>query len=155
MKKDKIAACLQLLGIKPTMESFSDRKRMQKITYLLPVFGIDIGLDISSYSWYLHGPYSPKLTDALFEMVENPKGIEMGELTTEETEKVEELSKFLGKDIESVDNLELLVSLHFLVQEAKRFGLDTDVAVDFLKKKKPYFTPKEIQWALARLKLLT
>lgn len=154
MKKSKIVACLKILGIKPKMESFTDRKKMQKITYLLPVFDIDIGLDISSYNWYLHGPYSPKLTEAFFEMVENPNGIIVGELTKEETKKAEELRNFLGKGIESVDLLELLVSLHFLVYKAKEFGLGADAAVDFLKKKKPYFTHKEIQWALAKLKRL-
>lgn len=155
MNRSKIVACLKILGIKPKMESFSDRKKMQKITYLLPVFGIDIGLDIGSYSWYLHGPYSPRLTEALFEMVENPNDVIMGELTKEETKKVEELRNFVGKGIESVDLLELLVSLHFLVDEAKKFGLGTDAAVDFLKKKKPYFTHKEIQWAPAKLRLLS
>jgi len=155
MNKSKIVACLQLLGVKPNMESFNDRKKMQKIAYLLPVFDIDVGLDIDSYGWYLHGPYNPKLTRALFEIVENPDSVVVGELSKEEIRKVEELRTFLAEDIESVDLLELLVSLHFLVQEARKFGLGLDAAVDFLKKKKPYFTDNEIQWASRKMRMLT
>ena len=155
MNKSKIVACLQLLGVKPNMESFNDRKRMQKITYLLPVFDIDVGLDIDSYSWYLHGPYNPNLTRALFEIVENPDRVEIGELNKEEIRKIKELRTFLAEDIESVDLLELLVSLHFLVHEARKFGLGQDAAIDFLKKKKPYFTNSEIQWASRKIRMLT
>jgi len=154
MNKSKMLACLKLLGVKPKMESFSDRKKMQKITYLLPVFGIDIGLDINSYSWYLHGPYSPKLTETLFEIVENPDDVIVGELNEEEVEIVERVKKILAKDIESLDFLELLVSLHFLVQEAKKYDLGAEVAIEFLKKKKSYFSDKEIQYALMKVRMI-
>ena len=154
MNKSKMLACLEYLGIQPSMESFDDRKRMQKITYLLPIFGVDIGLDMNSYSWYLHGPYSPELTETLFDIVEDPQKITISKLTKEDVIRIDKLKNLLGKDIESVDLLEFLVSLHFLMWKAKDYGLEIDEVVDILKEKKPYFTDNEIKYALGKIQMI-
>ena len=154
MNKGKMLACLKHLGIKPSMESFDDRKKMQKITYLLPIFGVDIGLDMNSYSWYLHGPYSPELTKTLFDIVEDPRKATIGTLTKEDIIRIGKLKNLLGKDIESVDLLELIVSLHFLMWKAKDYGLEIDEVVDILKEKKPYFTDSEIRCALRKVHMI-
>lgn len=153
MNRAKLIACLQHLGIKPAMKTFNDRKRMQKIVYFLPHFGIDIDIGLNHYDWYLHGPYSPILTRILFDIVENPQ-IDSAKLTKEDTKKIESIKIFLGDDIESADSLELLVSLHFLLQQAKEFGLNENEAIEFLRKKKPYFTYAEIQHALEKVKTI-
>ena len=155
MNKGRLLACLSVLGIKPTMESFDDRKKMQKISYWLPIFGIDIGLNTDSYNWYLHGPYNAQLTKALFEIVEKPNEISLEPLTKEEKAQVKSLKRFLGEDIQSTDYLELLVSLHYLLQEAMHRGISKDIAVDVLKEKKPYFKEREIQTALRKLRELS
>ena len=89
MNKNKLMACLQALGIEPKMKQFNDRKKMQKITYFLPLFGIDVGLDVNSYNWYLHGPYSPEVTHTLFDIVKNPDNVQLSKLTTIEKEKID------------------------------------------------------------------
>lgn len=61
---------------------------------------------------------------------------------------------FLGNDLCSTDQLELLVSLHFLVDRAKPLGLKKEEVISFLKSKKPYFTDQEINGALSRLQEL-
>ena len=138
--KGKLAACLCALGINPRMETFSERKLLQKLGYLLKRFGIDFRF---GYSWYLHGPYSPDLTRMLFEMVETsprPERLSDLELTT-----IEKLKSFLGDDMYSSDNLELLVSIDFLRRKARRVGASDSQVLAVLKKTKPYFTERQIR----------
>ena len=155
MNKRKLLACLKALGVKPTMESFNDRKKMQKIAYLLPIFDLDIDFSIDFYNWYLHGPYSPQLTRTLFDIVENPNKVIVGRLTQKEAKKIEKLKIFLGHDINSVDSLELLVSLHFLLNQAKKYGTETDEVIEILKEKKPYFKNQEILHALRKIRMIS
>ena len=64
----KLVACLKTLGFKPNMQDFSERKKVQKLIYLIQeVAGISMGFD---FNWYHHGPYSPGLTKVLFELEE-------------------------------------------------------------------------------------
>lgn len=154
MNESKLLACLRILGIKPTMKTFRDRKRMQKVSYWLPIFGIDVGLNINSYSWYLHGPYSPGLTRTLFDIVEDPGRYVIGRLTKQDMDRIERLEVFLGEDVDSADSLELLSSLHFLLYHAERFGAPTDAAIEALKAKKPYFKDDEIQRALEKIRTI-
>jgi hypothetical protein len=74
-------------------------------------------------------------------------------LSSEDLRKIDRLKAFLGNDLCSTDQLELLVSLHFLVDHSKSQGLKKEV-VSFLKSKKPYFTDQEINGALGRLQEL-
>jgi len=154
MNKQKLLTCLTLLGIKPKMDCFADRKKVQKISYWLPIFGIDVDLSTNDFNWYLHGPYSPELTRTLFEIVENSDANNLETLTNEEKDQIKKIKVFLGEDIKSVDALELLVSLNYLLQIAKNKKIPTRVAVDALKEKKPYFKDVEIQRALRKLQLL-
>jgi len=152
MNKGKLVACLEALGIEPAMSTCADRKKMQKVSYLLPIFGLYVDFNINSYSWYLHGPYSPTLAEAFFDIVENPDIPAPGRLTTEERKRIQDLRMFLGEDIESTDSLELLVSLHFLLYQAKKSGATEEEAIEFLKERKPYFKDGEIQRALRKVR---
>lgn len=126
---------------------------MQKITYLLPTFGIDIDFSIDSYSWYLHGPCSPQLTRTLFDIVENANEAVAGRLTQKDVKKIEKLKTFL-EDVNSVNSLELLVALHFLLNQAKKYGTKTDDVIEILKEKKPYFNNQEILHALRKIRMI-
>lgn len=154
MNKRKLLSYLKAMGMRPTMENFNDRKKMQKISYLLPLFGLDVGLTINHYNWYWHGPYSPDLARTLFDIIEDPNRVVTDRLTEEEVEKIEKLKIFLGDNIRSVDFLELLVSLHFLLRQAKIYGIKTDEVIEILKEKKPYFKNKEIEQALKKVQML-
>jgi uncharacterized protein YwgA len=136
------------------MATFPERKRVQKLVYLLDkVFDLRFGF---SYNWYLHGPYSPEVTRIVFDVVEGRQTVSADPtiLSSEDLEKIDHLKTFLQSDIDSTDQLELLVALHFLVTCAKPSGLDKEEVVSFLKLKKPYFTDQQISDALNRLQEL-
>lgn len=150
----KLFASLHALGINPTMATFSERKRVQKLVYLMDkVFDVKLGF---SYSWYLHGPYSPELTEIVFNVVEGRQitPVDSEILSPEDLKKIDRLKIFLGTDLHSADKLELLVSLHFLFEYSERLKLDKEEAISFLRLKKPYFTDQEISEAARRLKEL-
>lgn len=50
---------------KDSEEGFINRLKLQKYTYLAKYFGLDMGYN---YTMYLHGPYSPTLTDDYYEL---------------------------------------------------------------------------------------
>jgi len=146
----KLVACLKTLGFKPNMQDFSERKKVQKLIYLIQeVAGIPMGFD---FNWYHHGPYSPGLTKVLFELDE-------GKAPTNETpskieiEQLKALKEFLREDLQSADNLELLGSLHYLLRMAKRYGIGEEEAYLILKSKKPYFSDSEIEKARKKLRV--
>ena len=72
-----------------------------------------------------------------------------------EIRRLEKLKKFLGKDIKSIDSLELLVSLHFLLYKAKDTGDTLEGVIKILKEKKPYFKYNEIKTAYRKLQTLS
>jgi len=153
-KKSKLFASLRVLGVRPNMKTFADRKKVQKLVYLLDkVF--DMGFNFS-YSWYLHGPYSPEVTKRVFDVIEEREVVRSDPklLSKEDMRKIDRLRLFLGNDIKSTDKLELLVSLHFIMQNLKdpRFTLEDVIA--FLKAKKPYFTDEEVLNCIDQLRIL-
>ena len=148
---DRLFACLKMVGINPRMETFSERKRVQKMVYLLDkVFNLNFGF---SYNWYLHGPYSPELTRIIFNVIEKEREdiAKPVNLSAADKAKIGRLKLFLCDDIESTDALELLVSLHYLLNCSPNSDSKVEDAVDFLKSKKPYFSDEEISNALKRL----
>lgn len=150
-KTSKVFASLKALGISPRMETFSERKRVQKIVYLLDkVFNLGFGF---SYNWYLHGPYSPSLTQIIFDVIEreHPVNTDPSVLSAKDKNNINRLKAFLKDDLESNDVLELLVSLHYLIGCSGKSDSEINAAVDFLKSKKPYFSDKEISEAVKRL----
>ncbi len=153
-KIDRLFASLAALGINPKMETFTERKRVQIAVYLLDkVFGMNFGY---SYSWYLYGPYSPPLTQIIFNVIDGDQkvNIQPNTLSVSDLQKIEKMKKFLGDDLNSSDTLELLVSVQFLLGAGKNSTADEKEAVEFLNQKKPYFTNEEVQGAIRRLQKL-
>jgi uncharacterized protein YwgA len=147
--KGRVLACLKALGLSPTMKTFSDRKKMQKLAYLLQeVFGIDLGYN---FSWYIHGPYAPDLTRMLFEITETRVSGKTEALDKVDAGKVERMRSFLGSSISSTDKLELLGSLHYLKKLGKLQNVNDLEIIAVLKEKKPYFKDKDIAWAWQKL----
>lgn len=153
-RKSKLFASLRALGINPKMDTFTERKKVQKLTYLLDkVFNMNFKF---SYNWYLHGPYSPEVTTTLFDVIERGQNVHSDPkvLTDEDLRKIDQLKSFLGDDLDSSDKLELLVSLHFLKQRTNDPNITQEDIIAFLKKKKPYFTDEEILEATHQLQKL-
>jgi len=139
--KGKLSECLHMLGISPNMNTFSYRKLLQKLVYLLQKSGIEFNF---SYSWYLHGPYSPDLTRTLYDIVGSGSSPH-DELSDLEIASINKLKSLLGKDLYSADRLELLVSIDYLRDRARMIGASGDEVVEALKKVKPYFSEEEIR----------
>ena len=153
-RTSKLFASLHALGINPRMETFTERKKVQKLVYLLDkVFGLNLKFP---YSWYLHGPYSPMVTKIIYDVIEGRQRVDpyTKPLSGGTLEKIDRMKSFLGNDIHFNDNLELLASLHFVMERAKESGLTLEDAIEFLKTKKPYFTNEEIQKAIDRFRTL-
>ena len=61
MRESLVALDLVLdeLGVPTKVDTFRDRKLVQKAVYVAKAAGVDLGY---TYGWYVHGPYSPALT---------------------------------------------------------------------------------------------
>lgn len=153
-QKSKLFASLRVLGIHPKMDTFADRKKVQKLVYLLDKIS-DMNFNFS-YNWYLHGPYSPEVTRLVFDVIERGQVVrsDPGILSREDIRKIHQMKAYLGSDIHSNDKLELLVSLHFLMQYLRPPKVTMKDIVAFLKSKKPYFNDEEIYSCIDRLRML-
>ena len=153
-RRSRLFASLRVLGLNPNMDTFNERKKLQKVVYLLDkVFGMNFKV---SYDWYLHGPYSPEVTKILFDVIEGRQLARSGPdvLSGKDLRRIDQMKSFLGDDLNSNDRLELLVSLHFLMQSPEDPNVTQEDIIAFLKKKKPYFTDEEIFEAIDRLRTL-
>ncbi len=141
-------AFLKALGLSDEMSSFSGRKRIQKTIYLLRQFGADLKF---GYSWYLHGPYSPELTRTLFNPSAEDIRVER-ELTRKELDIANRVRNFLADDFYSVDSIELVVSLVYLIKHGPDQGLSNKRAiVQHLSQQKPQFGTNEIEEAWKKI----
>lgn len=143
---------LRALGVKPSMDEFSERKRNQKLAYLIQqVAEVPLGY---TFSWYVHGPYSPGLTKDLYaEDISKPVGPSQA-LDGEQRVRIGRLKDFLGDDVKSPDTLELLVSLHFLRRLGRTYGASKQDVIGALRERKPFFSEKDVERAWLRLEEL-
>jgi uncharacterized protein YwgA len=143
-KHSDAVAFLRVLGLADDLDSFTGRKRIQKTIYLLKQFGADLRF---GYAWYLHGPYSSELTRTLF----NPTDADLAsrrELTRAELRITNQMRNFLGKDLYSVDSLELIVSLIYIIKHGPKEGYNTkEKIIRYLQHQKPQFSDEEIETA--------
>ena len=142
-------AYLENLGLSGDMESFSNRKRIQKIVYLLRQFGADLDF---SYNWYIHGPYSPELTKVLFNPSDDNQGETRVSITKSELQVINNARNFLGQDFYSVDSLELIVSLIYLLRNGAENRIDSkEKIIVYLREKKPHFTTEQVEDAWTKI----
>ena len=144
-------AALRELGVEPSLETFNQRKVIQKLCYLLESFGVDLGF---RFGWYLHGPYSSNVAHVLYD---NPEAFsakaDTNVLSEEEKIKIKAMRNFLGEDLGVPDALELLVSLHFLLHAVQTSGSggERDV-IETLRKLKPSFSQEQVERAYRKAK---
>ena len=143
----KLEQIFQDLGVEQNIETFSERKRLQKLTYLIEVFGMDLGF---RFSWYLHGPYDKSLTKVLFRDQDAMAKLVQARFQRED-EKKNLLREFLGREIESSRDLELIVSLHYLLTLTRRSNNKDEVAIERLMELKPFFTREEVDYQYRRI----
>jgi len=146
--ENRLIACLKTLGLPLKMDSFDDRKKMQKIVNLVQEAGVNFSFP---FSWYFRGPYSSSLADSLYTIVRN-NITEEEKLNTDEITKIQKVKDFLGERIHSADYLELFVSLLFLKKKSKEVDASEEDVIEFIKKNKPYFSEQEIRNCLKDVK---
>ncbi|MCB9654401.1 MAG: hypothetical protein H6729_09770 [Deltaproteobacteria bacterium] len=155
MNRRQISALLILkeLGIGYKMESFADRLSVQKSLYLAQAAGVDLG---HYYNWYLRGPYSPTVTQDIFDAIENydvATQIKEWELDQKTREGLSKLSTSFQPKEETAqpDWLELLASVHFLVKRQQVSTANPLALKSKLESYSKFFSEKQVSAALQQL----
>ena len=154
MDRQQIGVMLVLegLGLPFELSCFSDRLIYQKTVYLAQAAGIKLGY---YYHWYLRGPYCPALTRDGYDI-----RTEMGSKEWEDW-RLAETSQVTLEEIKSVfsetdrkklrDKLELLASVHFLIDRKQVEDRDAAKIQQTLARfNKPFDVP-QVQDALREL----
>ncbi len=157
MNKQQIGTKLALdaLGIPVSLGSFDDRLTIQKAVYLAKAAGQDCG---HFFRWYLRGPYSSDLTRDVFCME--------AELATGEDESAEwvlpqDVVGRLGKLKQLIpasdraaraQKLELLASVHFLVDQRQVPVGDAKAITELLHRYDKDFSESQVVKALDELR---
>lgn len=134
----------------PSLKTFDDRLRMQKIVYLAREKGFDAGY---SFSWHRRGPYSPSLTRMLFSSQEQNTLINQ-DYTLQDSERriIDELKSFLGEDIENPHKLELLASIIYYMPHKPLTPKKKEELVVLISDLKPEYEEDEIIETIDRAK---
>ena len=114
-KEEILSKVLDILKVgKPNMDDFSNRIKYQKIIYLLQASGVSLGY---GFNWYIRGPYSSPLAHVFFniddETYEKSKALTFNN-NAKIVSSLNEFTKKLGKNINDIDYLEVLASLHYI-----------------------------------------
>jgi uncharacterized protein YwgA len=156
MDRQQIGVKLAVDGLNLPFEidGFMDRLIMQKAVYLAQAAGVKLGY---YYQWYLHGPYSPSLTRDEFAVAMD---ISAG-LDDSEEWKLDEASSQRLREIQSIfaepdrpklaRKLELLASVHFLVDRKQVSAIDAGRIAATLKQFKKNFSKEDVKKALEEL----
>ena len=131
---------LDELGISSRVDTFQERKTIQKAVYLGQWTGVDLN---HRFGWYLKGPYSPSLAEAYYhladELTANDKTPEKYQLKKPLRDKLKKIQPLLKvpKNIQlpKEEWLELVASCHFLRHVSK---LTDGRADEILKEEKPH-----------------
>lgn len=142
-----VEIALRKLGMKASVSTFANRIKLQKIVYLSEtMFGLNLGF-APTFSWYLYGPYSPKLTKVMFQKEEGDE-IDYGQFEGLRAIVARDFFKRYGH---SAEKLELIGSLYYIIKVMG--GTDDDRKREF-QKLKPKFTAEEIDNAFTTIKTL-
>lgn len=146
---------LDALDVELSVKAFDDRLIIQKAIYLAKAAGHDCG---HHFGWYLRGPYSPELARDAFsiaaELAADIDDSQEWQLDADEEARLEHLSGLLGgKPRKSkARRLELLASVHFLVDRKQVPNADTATLVSTLEKFGKNYSEDEISQALRSLR---
>lgn len=124
-----------------SLDNFSNRLRLQKISYLAQEIGLDGGF---FFTYYHRGPYSPDLTRLLFRGVETQEFAKK-ELTEKETRIVKNLGTIFGSKVDDVRSLELFASVWYLLPSRKITKEDKKYVLDTILETKPRYNKDEVE----------
>ncbi len=156
MDRGQIALKLSLdsLRLGFQIDDFRDRFILQKAVYLVQAAGVHLGY---YYQWYLHGPYSPSLTRDAYPMsaelasgMDESQGWKLGEHSRKRLEHIQNLVQ--GPQEDRARWLELLASVHFLIDRGQVRADDVKKICEILGRFNKTFTENEVQMALRELR---
>ena len=143
------------LGLEFKIDSFEDRLIMQKSVYLAQAAGVNLGY---YYHWYLHGPYSPSLTRDEYAIatdisvgMDESEGWKLDDRSSQRLEEIRGIFTEPERD-KLARKLELLASVHFLIDRKQVSGVDTGRITATLKRFNKDFSEEEVKEALGELK---
>jgi len=121
----KLAALFRGIENPISMDTFDDKLRVQKITYLAQMYGIDLGY---SFEWYLRGPYCKQVSEDAHRVLErNVPSNAAGS----DAAKIAEFGNVLKPYITDPEWLEIAGSLIYLRNESYA-GLQLEDIVGYL-----------------------
>ena len=136
----------------PSLDSFNERLVLQKLTYLGREVGLDSGF---SFSWYVHGPYSPSLARLLYSMHDVGLLSRKWKLESNEEKEVttaeKRLRQLLGDDLADPRALELIASTWYAIPPGLKIEGGKEETINYLHDIKPKYTRAEYAAALERV----
>jgi hypothetical protein len=166
MGRRQIAVLLALkeLGIDLSVDTFDQRLIVQKAIYLTQAAGLDLGY---YYGWYLRGPYCSAVAKDIFAALEDPQEmaghVAQWSLDDRSKKALARLRKLLrsptvpaqpgaqGQEAQA-RWLELLASVHFLIDRKQVAGHGAKEISGRLKAFNKDFGASEVEGALAELR---
>ena len=143
----------ELGNIDIDISTFNNRKKLQKTVYILSKMGLKFNYP---YNWYLHGPYSPTLTEDAYELSRNKAyyddEIKKYHFKQNAQDIINKFKELFQDKMNDEEWLELIASLlflqdnyratgeklkHILLQKKDKFREKqelVDEAIDFIKK---------------------
>lgn len=145
---------LDELGIPCEVDVFDKRLALQKAVYLARAAGVDLGYH---FTWYLRGPYAPSLAEDAYgidseirEGDDETKDWTLGNRTRRHLSSLKQMVGKIRKDQPRM--LELLASVHYLIDHQQIDGQDAEALKNRLEKFNKNFTTNEVDWALGELR---
>lgn len=136
-------------------ENFDDRLICQKKIFLLQSLGTDLGY---IYNWYVHGPYSPSLTNYICNNLDvlatnDFSGYRLSESAEKNIACVNMLLQDKRSDLGEASWYELLASLLYIIKNRQSWGIASDDGsiFDALIKQKPQYNVPQCTDAFATL----
>ncbi len=146
-ENDKVLRILRSMG-PISLSRLVDRIRLQKLGYLAQELGAGGSYP---YSWYIYGPYSPKLTAALYSGVESGRFDSAPDLVQDESGVVSRMKRLLGGEIPGHRTLELFASIWYMLPAGKESEMDKGHILSIMREEKPHFEPAEVESALDKI----
>ena len=144
---------MDALGREVTVGSFDDRLILQKAMYLAQAAGVQLGY---FYRWYLYGPYCPQVADDAFavstDVAQGMNDADDWELDEQSKSKLAAVRDWMkGEGQEVARKLELLASVHFLVERKQVSSRDAAEIGQVLRRFDKEFSDEQVEWALGEL----
>lgn len=131
-----------------SMNEFDNRLKLQKIAFLAQKLGAVGGF---TFSWYKRGPYSPSLTQALFQCEQVGQLGKKQQLKPHEEKIIEQIIKLTGKNgVDDPKILELHASVWYLIPDWQD-PPNIEHVISVMSSEKPAYSQAEVSQAISNV----